>query len=218
MLTASTSLWYLYALIVYFVLCKLTSRGKTVMIAGLALLSIAINFVPTPWWGMNSVLRNVVYYALGAWFGTPLMAWMKTFDIRRHWLVLGGVAFFAVGLWFARTPLLLSLLSIFVIMKLFYAVGRRYPPSERSLLNVVGSNTIAIYTTHRILVEIFSLVLIGWFSAQARSSSVELAILLCYPFFSLLLCVATGMLARSLSQRLAGDILFSPPSVALNRQ
>ncbi|MDX6042663.1 acyltransferase family protein [Scandinavium lactucae] len=218
MLTASTSLWYLYALIVYFVLCKLTSRGKTVMIAALALLSIAINFLPTPWWGMNSVLRNVIYYALGAWFGTPLMAWMKTFDIRRHWLMLGVVAFFAVGLWFVRTPLLLSLLSIFIIMKVFYAVGRRYPPSERSLLNVVGSNTIAIYTTHRILVEIFSLVLIGWFSAQARSPSVELAILLCYPFFSLLLCVATGMLARSLSQRLAGDILFSPPAVALNRQ
>ena len=29
-----------------------------------------------------------------------------------------------------------------------------------SLLNVIGSNTIAIYTTHRILVEIFSLSLI----------------------------------------------------------
>lgn len=218
MLTASTSLWYLYALIVYFVLCKLTSRGKTVMIIALALLSVAINFLPTPWWGMNSVLRNVIYYALGAWFGTPLMSWIKTFNIRRHWLVLGIAAFLAVGLWFARTPLLLSLLSVFIIMKLFYAVGRRFPPSDRSLLNVVGSNTIAIYTTHRIMVEIFSLLLIGWFSTQARSPSVELAILLCYPFFSLLLCVATGMLVRSLSQRLSGDILFSPPPMAVGRE
>lgn len=218
MLTASTSLWYLYALIAYFIFCKLAARGKLAMIAVLALLSIAINFLPTPWWGMNSVLRNVIYYALGAWFGTPLMAWMKTFDIRRRWLPLGLFALFSIGLWFARTPLFLSLLSIFAIMKLFYAVGRRFPPSERSLLNVVGTNTIAIYTTHRILVEIFSLALIGWFSAQARSPSVEFAILLLYPFFSLLLCIASGMLARRLSQRLTGDIFFSPPSLSLTRQ
>jgi uncharacterized membrane protein YcfT len=217
MLTASTSLWYLYALIAYFVLCKLTSRGKTLMIFGLALLSIAINFLPTPWWGMNSVLRNVIYYALGAWYGTAFMAWMMAFNVRQRWLPLGVFALLSVGLWFARTPLFLSLLSIFAIMKLFYAVSRRVPPSERSLLNVVGSNTIAIYTTHRILVEIFSLLLISWFSAQARSPSVELAILLFYPFFSLLLCVATGMLARRLSQRLTGDIFFSPPSMATPR-
>jgi len=217
MLTASTSLWYLYALIAYFIFCKLTSRAKIPMLAGLALLSVVINFQPTPWWGMNSVLRNVIYYALGAWCGTPLMTWMKTFDIRRRWLPLGLFAFIAVALWFMRTPLLLSLLSIFIIMKVFYAVGRRFPPSENSLLNVVGSNTIAIYTTHRILVEIFSLLLLGWLSAQPRSPSVELSILLFYPFLSLLLCVATGMLARRLSQRVAGDILFSPPTVALNR-
>jgi uncharacterized membrane protein YcfT len=217
MLTASTSLWYLYALIAYFVFCKLTSRAKIPMLAGLALLSFVINFLPTPWWGMNSVLRNVIYYALGAWCGTLLMTWMKTFDIRRRWLPLGLFAFVAVALWFMRTPLLLSLLSIFIIMKVFYAVGRRFPPSENSLLNVVGSNTIAIYTTHRILVEIFSLLLLGWLSAQPRQPSVELGILLFYPFLSLLLCVATGMLARRLSQRMVGDILFSPPTVALNR-
>ena len=217
MLTASTSLWYLYALIAYFVLCKLTSRGKTLMLGGFALLSVAINFLPTPWWGMNSVLRNIIYYALGAWCGTPLMAWMKTFDIRRRWLPLSLFALLAVALWFARTPLFLSLLSIFAIMKVFYAVARRFPPSERSVLNVIGSNTIAIYTTHRILVEIFSLLLLGWFSAQARSPALELAILLCYPFFSLLLCVATGMLARAFSRRVAGDILFSPPKLASTR-
>ncbi len=48
MLTASTSLWYLYALIAYFVFCKLTSRAKIPMLAALAMLSVVINFLPTP--------------------------------------------------------------------------------------------------------------------------------------------------------------------------
>jgi Predicted membrane protein len=130
MLTASTSLWYLYALVAYFILCKFTVRAKVPMLVLLALLSIAINFVPTPWWGMNSVLRNVLYYALGAWCGTPLMAWMKTFDLRRHWLAFGAIALVSVAFWFARTPLFLSLLSVFAVMKLFYAVARRFPPQS----------------------------------------------------------------------------------------
>ncbi|MRS13533.1 acyltransferase family protein [Enterobacteriaceae bacterium RIT691] len=218
MLTASTSLWYLYALVAYFVLCKLTSGVKMPVLLLLGFLSIAINFLPTPWWGMNSVLRNILYYALGAWLGTPLMAWMKAFDIRRHWLALAGVAAIAIVLWFARMPLFLSLLSIFVIMKVFSAIARRYPPADTSLLNIVGSNTIAIYTTHRILIELFSLTLLGWFSVQPPSASLELTLLLLYPFFSLFICVAMGIIARGLSRHLAGDLLFSPPVLGTSRQ
>ena len=65
MLTASTSLWYLYALVVYFTLCKLLSRWKLPVLGLLALASIAINFLPLPWWGMNSVVRNMIYYSPG---------------------------------------------------------------------------------------------------------------------------------------------------------
>lgn len=83
MLTASTSLWYLYATVVYFTLCKLLSRWKLPMLGLLALASIAINFLPLPWWGMNSVVRNMIYYSLGAWYGAELMAWMKNLNLRR---------------------------------------------------------------------------------------------------------------------------------------
>lgn len=48
MLTASTSLWYLYALIVYFVLCKIFSRWAIPLLALFVALSVAINFFPDP--------------------------------------------------------------------------------------------------------------------------------------------------------------------------
>lgn len=212
MLTASTSLWYLYALVVYFIFCKVTHRFKAPTLIVLALLSIAINFLPSPWWGMNSVLRNVIYYALGAWYGTALMEWMKCFNLRRYWLLLAVAAVFAVVTWFARTPLFLSLLSIFIIMKLFYAVGRRIEPREAGVLNVIGSNTIAIYTTHRILVEIFSLTALHYLTITNDSAALELGLILVYPFLALGLCVLAGLAARRLSRAVFGDVLFTPPS------
>ncbi|MDU7098975.1 MAG: acyltransferase family protein [Enterobacter sp.] len=174
MLTASTSLWYLYALVVYFTLCKLLS--------------------------------------LGAWYGAELMAWMKNLNLRRTWLATGAFAAVSVVLWFANVPLLLSLLSIVLIMKLFYSVEQRYAVHPDNLLNVIGSNTIAIYTTHRILIEAFSLFLIGEMNAAYWPVWAELTLILVYPFASLLICTLAGLGVRKLSTALFGDIFFSPPS------
>lgn len=212
MLTASTSLWYLYALVVYFTLCKLLSRWKLPMLGLLALASIAINFLPLPWWGMNSVVRNMVYYSLGAWYGAQLMAWMKGMNLRRSWLILIASGAVSVVLWFANVPLPLSLLSIVVIMKLFYSFEQRYAVHPNNLLNVIGSNTIAIYTTHRILIEAFSLLLIREMNAAYWPIWAELTLILVYPFISLLVCTLVGLRARKLSTALFGDLFFSPPA------
>ncbi|EPF0752893.1 acyltransferase family protein [Escherichia coli] len=185
MITASTSLWYLYALIVYFVVCKIFSRLALPLFALFVLLSVAVNFVPTPWWGMNSVIRNLPYYSLGAWFGATLMTCVKEVPLRRHLLMASLLTVLAVGAW------------LFTI----------------SLLNVIGSNTIAIYTTHRILVEIFSLTLLAQMNAARWSPQVELTLLLGYPFVSLFICTVAGLLVRKLSQRAFSDLLFSPPSL-----
>lgn len=205
MLTASTSLWYLYALVVYFTLCKLLSRWKLPMLGLLALASIAINFLPLPWWGMNSVVRNMVYYSLGAWYGAQLMAWMKGMNLRRSWLILIASGAVSVVLWFANVPLPLSLLSIVVIMKLFYSFEQRYAVHPNNLLNVIGSNTIAIYTTHRILIEAFSLLLIREMNAAYWPIWAELTLILVYPFISLLVCTLVGL----------GHVSSRPPSLAI---
>lgn len=212
MLTASTSLWYLYALVVYFTLCKLLSRWKLPVLCALALASVAINFLPLPWWGMNSVVRNMIYYSLGAWFGAQLMEWMKSLTISRYWLPVALFGAVSVVLWFANVPLLLSLLSVLLIMKVFYSVEQRYAVHPNNLLNVVGSNTIAIYTTHRILIEAFSLFFIGELNAADWPVWAELTLILIYPFASLIVCTLVGLGARKLSSALFGDIFFTPPA------
>ncbi len=212
MLTASTSLWYLYALVVYFTLCKLLSRWKLPLIGLLALVSIAINFLPLPWWGMNSVVRNMIYYSLGAWYGVQLMAWMQARVWRRDALAVAAFGVVSVVLWFVGVPLPLSLLSILLIMALFYRFEQRFSVSPDNLLNVVGSNTIAIYTTHRILIEGVSLFMIRQLNSGTWPVWAELTVVLLYPFASLLVCTLVGLGARKLSTALTGDFFFSPPA------
>ena len=211
MVTASTSLWYLYAMILYFPFCKMFSRWKAPLLVVLALLSVAINFLPTPWWGMNSVLRNVIFYALGSWYGAVLLDQMKTLHFRRYALPLAVLICLSVPLYFLNVPLLISLLSIFMIMKLFYTFSNIIAPKEKGLLNVVGTNTIAIYTTHRILIEAFSLALLAQLNQGLLSRPVELAILLVYPFASLAICTLFGLATRRLSAFIFSDVLFTPP-------
>jgi len=212
MLTASTSLWYLYALVVYFTLCKLLSRWKLPLIGLLALVSIAINFLPLPWWGMNSVVRNMIYYSLGAWYGVQLIAWMQARVWRRDALAVAAFGVVSVVLWFVGVPLPLSLLSILLIMALFYRFEQRFSVSPDNLLNVVGSNTIAIYTTHRILIEGVSLFMIHQLNSGTWPVWAELMVVLLYPFASLLVCTLVGLGARKLSTALTGDFFFSPPA------
>ena len=212
MLTASTSLWYLYALVVYFTLCKLLSRWKLPLIGLLALVSIAINFLPLPWWGMNSVVRNMIYYSLGAWYGVQLMAWMQARVWRRDALAVAAFGVVSVVLWFVGVPLPLSLLSILLIMALFYRFEQRFSVSPDNLLNVVGSNTIAIYTTHRILIEGVSLFMIHQLNSGTWPVWAELMVVLLYPFASLLVCTLVGLGARKLSTALTGDFFLSPPT------
>lgn len=215
MLTASTSLWYLYALVIYFVVLKTLNRWHWPVLLALVLINIAINFFPLPWWGMNSILRNMIYYALGAFCGEQLIAWMMSLSLRRYIIAFATALVISLGLYFSNVALALSLLSILFFMTLFYRLNQLYPASPGNLLNIVGSNTIAIYTTHRILVEILSLGAAKAINNHLISDNVTLTLLMIYPFIALMLCIATGLLVRKLSKVLFNDVLFSVPKPLL---
>jgi uncharacterized membrane protein YcfT len=76
----------------------------------------------------------------------------------------------------------------------------------------VGSNTLAIYTTHRILIEALSLALLTPMNAGRWSPAVELTIVLLYPFCSLVICTLVGLCIRKISSAIFADLLFHPAS------
>ncbi|TNV22003.1 hypothetical protein FH968_03730 [Buttiauxella sp. B2] len=212
MAKASTSLWYLYALVLYFLVFKSLRQYKVPVIVMLLAVNVVISFMPLPWWGMNSVVRNMCYYGLGAWFGPQLMSSMKSFDVRKHPLICAGTALLSVALYLVNVPVLISVVSIFVIMKLFYLLDSWRESRSDAFLNIVGSNTIAIYTTHRIIIEALSLFMIGQINHGQLSDELLLVVLMVYPFASLAICTLFGLGFRKLSRALCGDMFFSPPA------
>jgi uncharacterized membrane protein YcfT len=212
MAKASTSLWYLYALLLYFVVFKSLRRYKVPVIVMLLAVNVIISFMPLPWWGMNSVVRNMCYYGLGAWFGLQLMEWMKTTNFRQHPLICAAIALLSVALYLVNVPVVISVVSIFVILKLFYLLDSWRESRSDAFLNIVGSNTIAIYTTHRIIIEALSLFMIGQINRGQISDPLLLVVLLVYPFVSLGICTLSGLGFRKLSRALFGDMFFSPPA------
>lgn len=212
MAKASTSLWYLYALLVYFMVFKLLRTWKVPVLLLLLGINVVISFMPLPWWGMNSVVRNMFYYGLGAWFGPLLMVWMKNYRLREHPMVCAAVAACSLALYLVNVPVVISVVSIFVILKIFYTLDNWRESRADAFLNVMGSNTIAIYTTHRIVIEALGLFMIAQISQGQFSSNVVMGILLVYPFVSLALCTFIGLGFRKLSTLLFGDVFFSPPA------
>lgn len=211
MITASTSLWYLYALVLYFIGSKLLQRSRTLVFPLLIVASVGINFLPTPFWGMNSVIRNMPYYAMGAWFGSQLVTFMKDWRFMQRPLLFIAALGVAAILYLRNVNLPLSVLSILIILKLFFVLEQRWGSRPHSLLNTIGSNTIAIYTTHRILIEALSLLNIRMFNQHALSQSMQTLLLAGYPLISLGICTLFGLLMRKLSHTLTGDLLFTPP-------
>lgn len=212
MAKASTSLWYLYALVLYFLVFKSLRHYKVPVIVMLLAVNVVISFMPLPWWGMNSVVRNMCYYGLGAWFGPQLMSAMKAFDVRQHPLICAFTALLSAALYLVNVPVVISVVSIFVIMKLFYLLNSWRESRSDAFLNIVGSNTIAIYTTHRIIIEALSLFMIKKINQGALSDELLLIVLMLYPFASLAICTLAGLGFRKLSRALFGDVFFSPPA------
>ncbi|MDB6062128.1 MAG: hypothetical protein JWM78_2231 [Verrucomicrobiaceae bacterium] len=152
----STSLWYLYALPIYFIICKLLSPRPWTAIAILLLVHFLSRRYITVW-PTTGIFANAVYYAVGCFFGMRLFDLLSKFDKRTALLlalsIASVLAFGLLGVWGgAATSFLFIVLSI-----IFFAwIQKKF---ELRSLRWIGRNTLQIYVIHRIVLEIPSVVL-----------------------------------------------------------
>ena len=162
---------------------------------------------------MNSVIRNLPYYSLGAWFGATLMTCVKAVPLRRHLLMASLLTVLAVGAWLFNISLLLSLVSIVVIMKLFYRVRAafRYAFLQPAECDWLQHHCYLYHPSHsgrNIQLKPDSANERGTLVAASRTDA-PADLPLCQ-FVDLYCC---GLAGRKLSQRAFSDLLFSPPSL-----
>ncbi|WP_438765386.1 acyltransferase family protein [Kushneria sp. TE3] len=159
MLTANISLWYLYALVLYFVLAK--ALRSAVLAIGLgALANIAMYFVIDPEnWGMRSLIGYFVFFALGAYAKDIITTHYSAFNLKRFVvttaLTLGGLATASrfSALTAPGVEMLLGLVMVSTVIDLF-ALACRHINME--YLCMIGRQTLPIYVMHRLMLRFIS--------------------------------------------------------------
>jgi uncharacterized membrane protein YcfT len=125
------------------------------------------------------------FYATGVWCAAQRVPWIKTHALRDNLLWFTAAIIFSFAMYNLKINRFLSLLSIVLIMRVFWLLEGKLQPTESSIMNQLGTNTISIYTTHRIIIEALSLWSLSLIKGDVLSTPVILGILLVYPFISL---------------------------------
>lgn len=149
-LLPTTSLWYLYALSLYFIVAKLgVRRNQLCMIGGAFVLAIFISF-----WPVNvplSVASNLVFFLVGAYYPKAFTILARHTSLRKVMLAvlayasvlgvyaLGGADYPGVRPVTSCVAVLVGILTISVLTRWVFI---------RRVGSYVGRHTLAIYVLH----------------------------------------------------------------------
>lgn len=156
--TEPSTLWYLYALAVYFPLAKLCSRIPKITLVLALLVSLAASSGLAQGQGnMPSVLRYFVWFAVGVYLLKP----RSIPHLARWWTCVAALAGYAIVVTYMRSlggnAVLLAVASVFgILVGLGGAVLlERHARPVASVLAYVGRRTLPIYVLHLPLVAAF---------------------------------------------------------------
>ncbi|MGO3084275.1 acyltransferase family protein [Ancrocorticia populi] len=214
-----TSLWYLYALPVYFSLTKLGSSKPVVTLVAAALLAIASGLEIFPAIGnSNSLLRNFLFFAAAAYFPQLMTRIAKQASWR--WVAMVSFGFFlslvaaftidyfnnsSIAGIFCRevVELMARTLGTLASVGVFSLLSRTLPP----LLTVwvlIGKRTLPVYVLHLPILALMNVAMSG----------VDLPVLLLsiYPLVASVFLVAACLALHKMLLLMRLNWLFSLPS------
>lgn len=210
---ASTGLWFLYALAVYFVVAKLLDRLPTAWLLGAAAaVAASASLLPIEEANRVSVLVHFVHFAVGVRCPHLLR---RVAEQRQPallgWLtvafVAGSVLLALVGVPLSTEVVLLSLLGVPWGIRLAVAVARL--PRTTAALAWVGRRSLPVYVLHVAVLAGLHHVAPG---LPGGGDVASLLLVIAYPVLVTALVVACCLLARAALVRLGLGALFALPS------
>lgn len=213
---ASTSLWFLYALALYFLLAKaLHAADARVVIALAAAVAGLAPMLPIDEVNRVSVLANFVYFAVGAYFPDAVrrIANLR----RRHTIATLVLAYAGLGgllLWLGAargwTILTLSIVAVPLAIRCAVAVSA-WPPAA-TVVARVGQRTLPIYVLH---VPVLALLhqLVTNIPMATPGPIASAALMAVYPVVATIAVAAVCLLIHSALTRYGFAWLFRRPQV-----
>lgn len=199
-----SSLWYLFALAVYYFICKPLIKYPVFLVLFALILNVLLNQYLNIGWNFESIGRNLLYFSIGLTFGKSI----TNIIIANKTYALLATTFFVIlslilkGEWRVFTDLSFCFffLSIFIVFeKLISRLGFRN----------LGKKTLIIYVSHRIFVEILMVVTLFIILKSNSNLFIELVFLL-YPILTCALSVLFAYNFEKYQNSLIYNFLLSP--------
>lgn len=209
---ASTGLWYLYALVVYFVAAKLLLRlDRAAVLTGAAVLSASASLLPIEAANRTSLLQHFVFFLVGAYLPDlvrrlgEMRGWHLVPMLVSTYLVANAVFHWA-GLPQSVITLMLSVVAVPLAVQAVVAACAL--PRFAEAASYVGQRTLPLYVLHVPLIS-------GLHHLNPQldlgGSPVAWVALAVYPLVATLLVVALALGGGSLLQRVGLRWLFELP-------
>lgn len=214
LVTANTTIWYLYALAIFFTVCKLFKNHSVKVVIILSILSICSRLISDDW-NIISLLSNAVFFAIGC-FGRNLLA--------RHFAVFNPIRFAATTIASTATlyvawkyellsaPGMRFALAITLIIATMDTLAWVTHRLNLSAVAWIGQRSLPIYVIHMSVVVIFAQFTIP---ADLEGASLQ-AFTIVGPILLTTANIVFCLFLYSILKRLRGVGLFSLP-LRLNR-
>lgn len=154
----NTAIWYLYALVLFFSVCKLGSHHKWLTFSAFLLISVACRQIfSMDEWSMRSICGNAVFFCAGC-FGKYYVEYITThFSLRN--CILAFASFLLLGKISLRydaidLPGVRVLICTCMVIASLYAISLATRHFKLTLLQKLGRYTLPIYVMHQFIIDI----------------------------------------------------------------
>ena len=206
----SSSLWYLYSLPLYYVICKLFGSRMWLGLAVMLMLHGIGQFVFKQW-PTQGILSNGIYYGIGCFLGPLIFPLFNKLDKRVFILIAGlVVAFILLKMVGQPVRLIKSLMLVFISLVVFAWVQRRY---DSPTLRWIGKNTLQIYVWHRIFIEMAGVWLVPALIAGGYNQNENVVLAWCalYPIVGMFVITGASLLCWKLTNWRIGKYFYTAP-------
>ncbi|WP_438765581.1 acyltransferase family protein [Kushneria sp. TE3] len=208
---ADSGIWYLYALVLYFVVCKIFNRVTVPLLVTLALLQILSEHI-TQAWNFQKLLDYGIFYALGC-FGRDHIARIYADFSARRWALVGVVLLASMALarqlgifYWPVMQLFLSCLMVSFAIDTLSLILRFW---QMRALQALGKRTLPVYVLHMLLVHPVTLLL----ADVDLSGTAGQALAVALPVLIATAVCAGCLLVRLVLDRGPGRALFDFPAM-----
>ncbi|MCA5544511.1 acyltransferase family protein [Klebsiella aerogenes] len=215
--SASTSLWYLYALGGYFLVTKLLNKIKYVTIFVAFILNYTAALGVFEHWGVASIAQNIIFFVIGVYL-SELVIKLSAINKKNiiPFVIILSLAVLNLAFGFGKN-IFLCVTAITISIVICQYLNDKF---DMAWLNWIGKNTLQIYVIHRIFVEVFGLLLLHvgidleWF----KNTSYSMVWGTAFPLMAVFSYTAMSLFTWKVLNNGVGKMLFTHPKLVSKKK